>query len=1002
MKYSIKNKIIHYFKNLKINSKYIISISSFVIIFFILFGTILYNIERKKILKRLNETISENLVNIGNIITTHTQEKRNHVNSAIETATYLFNQNELIENDSNKIEYSAKNYFTGKSKKISLPVWMHNGVALQSNNDFVDLISAKTGHKSTIFQKIPEGFLCISSSVLKTDKTRAIGHYIPMSSEIIQTLNEGSNFDGRTIIENTWYIASFKPLYIQNSLKGAIYIGDEEITFDVIKPILKIKNYFNTGFPFLVYENGNILIHPTLEGQNINHLKYFQEMKKKLLNENQQTIDIHYKINGKQKTIYAYCLKDIGLFVSIELEDKQIFAELNASRNKLIIAFFIAIILLSIGIYYLTKPMLSAIKDISKGIQFISLGKLNYKIKDIAKDELGDIAKAVNTLGNSLAEKAKFANEIEKGNFNSPFLPASDEDLLGLSLIDMQNGLKQSKELEEERRKKDEQDSKLGQGYTRILEIIRENSNSLEELSYSVIIEIVNYSQTQLGGVFLIEENDYGKKLVKMKATFAYNRKRKLIKEFAINEGIIGRAIYEAKTIYLTEIPEDYIKITSGLGEEVPSALLVTPLLHDKSVFGVLEIASFKPIEPYQIAYIEKAAESFASAISALKSTIETNDLLENFKQQSEQLTSQEEELRQNLEELVATQEESQRRESMMKENMMELLEMREDLKKKEYEKDELIQKLKADNNRKIEEIFQKERQTQSILEYCDEGIITIKKNGTIDFINKTLLLTLGFEENEVLGKTINTLLEEGIFPSERKNLEEYLPTIDGKEFKCKMLRRDRSMIPIKLTLMKMQFSERLKYTLYVINMTKYAELNHEYETEKEKNQYQLYVQKSRILSYEEIFDQKEIPFDSDSIKLKMLFWLDQYSIQLESADRQHLKWFDGINLAYHNFVFNADKNSLIAYLNEIEVVTDEVFQWEERYFQRYDFTEANQHILEHKEFINTIHSEKLNIEKRYIRPRVYLFEFIRIWIVNHIQNSDIKYVSCFKKGGLR
>jgi transcriptional regulator with GAF, ATPase, and Fis domain len=123
----------------------------------------------------------------------------------------------------------------------------------------------------------------------------------------------------------------------------------------------------------------------------------------------------------------------------------------------------------------------------------------------------------------------------------------------------------------------------------------------------------------------------------------------------------------------MTAVPTQYIQITSGLGDAPPRSLLVSPLIVNEEVFGVIELASFQKIESHVQEFVGRIGESIASTISTVRVSEKTKTLLEELQQQTEEMKSQEEEMRQNMEELVATQEEMQRKEQEYLQRIKEL-----------------------------------------------------------------------------------------------------------------------------------------------------------------------------------------------------------------------------------------------------------------------------------------------------------------------------------------
>ncbi len=288
-------------------------------------------------------------------------------------------------------------------------------------------------------------------------------------------------------------------------------------------------------------------------------------------------------------------------------------------------------------------------------------------------DELGQMAKALNMLVKGLTNIFNFSLDIGKGNFNSHFDPLSEEDVLGHSLLNMRNELKKASEEDSRRKEEDEQRNWAAQGVAKFSDILRKNTDELEELSYNIISNLVKYTNSNQGGIYVVNDNDRKNLFIEMTASYAYDRRKFITRRIEIGEGLVGRCYQEKEKIYITDIPHDYMKITSGLGEDIPRALLIVPLIYNDVIYGLVEIASFNEYPQHVIEFIERIGESIAATISSSKSQMQTALLLEQSQQQAEEMSSQEEEMRQNMEELRATQEQSQRREEELQHECEEL-----------------------------------------------------------------------------------------------------------------------------------------------------------------------------------------------------------------------------------------------------------------------------------------------------------------------------------------
>jgi predicted transcriptional regulator len=261
-------------------------------------------------------------------------------------------------------------------------------------------------------------------------------------------------------------------------------------------------------------------------------------------------------------------------------------------------------------------------------------------------------------VNNGLLDASDFAVKIGKGNFDTDFLPLSEDDVLGNALIAMRGELSAAKLIEVRR-------AWASEGLAQFSEIIRKHSHSPEKLNYEVLVKLIEYTEAIQGAVFLAKESDNKneKGSLEMVACYAYDRHKYIDKKVLAGEGFVGQVFLEQEKLMLSKLPPDYSKVAIGAGEISPGFLLVTPIKVNQQTIGVLEIASIKVMEEYQIRFIDRICETLASSVASALASEKMSKLLEDAQIMAESLRSQEEEMRQNYEELLATQEELMRRE---------------------------------------------------------------------------------------------------------------------------------------------------------------------------------------------------------------------------------------------------------------------------------------------------------------------------------------------------
>ena len=362
-------------------------------------------------------------------------------------------------------------------------------------------------------------------------------------------------------------------------------------------------------------------------------------------------------------------------FFAVDLPVSAVYNRANQTIFYLIIYFLLGVVLISLTGWALVRPILKQVKRLTDIIRKLSLGIIHLKIADRQSlDEIGVMETELGSLVKSLKNATTFATGIGEGNLDVEYHLSSDEDALGNSLLEMRRRLQEAEVSRKAYQLEEQQRNWIASGLAKFSEILRHDNDHLETFSYNIISNMVKYLDANQGGIFILNDAETeADRVLEMTACYAYDRKKFAEKRIYPGEGLVGTCYLEGEPIYMNDIPDKYITITSGLGDANPKAILICPLKVNDVIYGVIELASFSEFEPYHIEFVQKICESIASAISSVKVNIRTNQLLAQSKQQAEEMANQEEELRQNMEEMQATQEEMQRRESELQETINEL-----------------------------------------------------------------------------------------------------------------------------------------------------------------------------------------------------------------------------------------------------------------------------------------------------------------------------------------
>ncbi len=341
----------------------------------------------------------------------------------------------------------------------------------------------------------------------------------------------------------------------------------------------------------------------------------------------------------------------IGFVVPLDVIMKDSIKSLRVS----FIVTFVGLLILSISIILILEMLTRPIKKATDILQELEKGNIDESLRiDIhTKDEMGKMARSVDNLIISLNNTAKFAKEIGKGNLNAEYKVQSNNDVLGMALIEMKKNLTIAKEQEEKRTEENEKLSWRQTGITEVNEILRVENEDINKMSYRLLKYLVSYLEANQGGFYTVKDNK-----IELNSAYAFNRKKQLESVIEFGEGLVGRCAKEQKTIIITNLPEGYLSVTSGLGDKTPKNLILTPLIFEGLVYGIIEIASFNEFQKFQVSFIEQVSERIGSSISNLQKTIRTAELLRDSQEQSKLLESKEQEIERRMKALNFAQKE--------------------------------------------------------------------------------------------------------------------------------------------------------------------------------------------------------------------------------------------------------------------------------------------------------------------------------------------------------
>ncbi len=394
----------------------------------ILFTFFLVNISRESIYQIAESDMLLEVSTIKKMFERERELKLEKVVTDLKVAHRIFYDKKL--KFSNKIiNLEVVNQFTHKTHQTNIKQLLWGGKPVLNSDHFPNETYELFGGTATIFQKIDSGYLRISTNVLKENGENAVGTFIPNSSVVAKTINNGEVYYGRAFVVNDWYITAYEPIILNGSTIGVLYVGGKE------KDIVKLRSTLNSlrigksGFPFVLDKEGNIVFQP----DDSRHNAIDKSMMEVIMFDTSGIVRFTSLMNNIEYLLAYDYYSDFGFHIAIAIPTRELtYVPLKTIIVNSIIMGSLLLVLMIILMLSITT------KRVHRLLSSIKLSSVKLKTTEEALKRSEENFKTIfQNSSDEIFVSDLQANIIEVNDQASKLLGYSREELLQMNILDL-------------------------------------------------------------------------------------------------------------------------------------------------------------------------------------------------------------------------------------------------------------------------------------------------------------------------------------------------------------------------------------------------------------------------------------------------------------------------------------------------------------------------------------------------------------------------------------